>query len=152
VHLLDLVVKLSPLEDLQSVAVYVKDLIRLDLGMAALDDGFLDCVDLTLACFLLIQSLYFPFPLFLNNLDHIALVLRLENGQLNFDRAFFYENLSFGLRITNARLQSLHVIGDDLGRKPGATCIGQAQSPANTSGLDERPLLINLTSDRIRAS
>lgn len=88
-HLLDLVVELSPLQHLEGVPVDVQDLVRLDFGVATLHNGLIVTIGQAFAHFLLIEPFYLPLPLFLDDLDHVALVLGLENGQLDLDWAFF---------------------------------------------------------------
>ena len=85
--------------------------------MATLHNRLIDTVRFCLAQLLLVQSLYFLLPLFLYNLYHIALVFRLENGQLHSDRAFFNHCLSLELFIKlTGVLQPLYIISNNLGR------------------------------------
>ena len=67
--------------------------------MATLDNGFFVWQHLLATQFLLIEAFDFAIPLFLNNLNHIALVLWFEKGKVNFNRAFFDLDLLFGGRL-----------------------------------------------------
>ena len=47
--------------------------------MSALHDGLLGLVNKLLAKLLLVEALNLPFPLFLDDLDHVTLIFWLEN-------------------------------------------------------------------------
>ena len=95
VHFFHLIVKLAALQDLQRVAVDIEHLIRLNLGMARLHDRLLigSRSGLPLAHLLLVEAVDLALPLLLNDLYDVAFVLRLENGQLDFDGPFFDHSL-----------------------------------------------------------
>ena len=59
--------------------------------MATLHDRLFIWLHVFTPQFLLVQSLHLAFPLLLNDLDYIALVLRLEKRKINFDWTFFDE-------------------------------------------------------------
>ena len=91
-HLLDLVVELSALEHLEGVTVNVEDSIRLNLCVSALHKRLLGDGCLPLSSLLLIKAIDFLLPLLLNDLDDVALVLGLEDGEFYPDRAFLVDH------------------------------------------------------------
>ena len=93
VHLLDLVMKLGPLEHLQGITIDVKGFVGLDLSVAALHQRFLLDSDWPRTKFLMIKSFNFFIPLTLDYLDHITLILGFEDGQLNLDRTTTDKNI-----------------------------------------------------------
>lgn len=103
VDLLHLRVKLGPLQHLKRVAVDVEHFVRLDLGVAALHDRLLALVVGALAVLFLVQPVDFALPLLLDDLDHVALVFRLENWQSDLDRPILVGLL--GRRRHAARVQ-----------------------------------------------
>ena len=92
-HLFDLVVELRPLEHLEGVAVDVKHFVGLNFSVTALNNRFFSHIYIAFAQLFLIKSIDLPLPLFLDDFDDIALVLRLENWQRDLDRPIFDLNM-----------------------------------------------------------
>ena len=118
-HLFNLIIEFCALKDLKCVAIDVEDAIRLDFSMTRLDDRFVTSQSATLAHFFLIKALHFTLPLLLNNLDHIALVLGLEDWKLDFDGALAYRrcgraDLYRSLSFVSVRVEPLLVVLNDL--------------------------------------
>lgn len=117
VHLLDLVIELGPLQHLKCVTIDVEHFIGLYLCVAALNDALLVIGELFFAELLLVEAIDLSLPLFLDNLDHVALVLWLEDGQLDLDWALLDDRGGLGrLLLLLVSLETLLVIRLNLGR------------------------------------
>ena len=90
-HLLNLVVELSPLEHLKGVAINVEHSIRLNLSVSALHERLFGEGSLPLSMLLLIKTIDFLLPFLLNDLYDVALIFGLEDGEFNLDGAFFVD-------------------------------------------------------------